>query len=79
MRRPDLADLSVLSAAAFLAGVDVHRHRHGLTLVTGSLRRPVVAAGLVVLTLHVLDVLGPFDPFRAVARRIPCIPIGAPQ
>lgn len=70
MRRPDLADASVLSVAAFLGAVDVHRHRRGLTLVTDSLRRIPVAVGLVVLTLHVLDVLGPFDPFRAVARRI---------
>lgn len=70
MRRLDLADVSVVSTCVFLGAVDVHRHRRGLTLVTDSLRRPVPTFCLFVLMLHVLDVLGPADPFRALARLV---------
>lgn len=71
MTRPDAADLLVGACVVALAAGDVQLYRHGRRLVTDALRRPVVAVGLVVLTLHVLDVLGRVDPFRACARRIP--------
>lgn len=71
MRRLSAADAAVAASFGFLGLVDVHRHRHGLSLVTDSLRRPIVTGFLIVLVLHVLDVLGRLDPFRAIARRIP--------
>lgn len=71
MRRPDAADLAVGLAFGSLGVVDVHRHRHGRSHVTDSLRRPIVTGFLIVLVLHVLDVLGALDPFRAFGRRIP--------
>jgi hypothetical protein len=72
VRRPlTAADAAVAAAFGFLGAVDVHRHRHGLDLVTDSLRRPVVTGFLVVLMLHVVDVLGAFDPFRLAGRLIP--------
>lgn len=71
MTRPDAADLLVGACVAALAVGDVQLCRHGRRLVTDVLRRPVVTGGLVLLTLHVLDLLGPVDPFRAVARRVP--------
>lgn len=71
MRRPDTADAFVVSFAVGAALLDVHLHRHERRLITEALRRPVVLVGLTVLTLHAWDVLGLFDPFRAVARLIP--------
>ena len=65
------ADVLVGACAFALTAGDVRFYRHEQSLVTDTLRRPLVAAGLVVLTLHVVDVLGPLDPFRAAARRIP--------
>ena len=58
-------------AALALAVGDVHLYRHGQRLVTDVLRRPPVLLGLLVLTAHVVDVLGPFDPFRFSGRVIP--------
>ena len=71
MRRPCPAAVLVGGAAVVLLAADAHLYRHEQRLVTDVLRSPVATVGLLVLTAHVLDVLGPFDPFRAVARLIP--------
>lgn len=71
MRRACASDLIVGGVAALLAGADVHLCRRGECLITDTLRRPVPKVALIVLTLHVLDVLGPLDPFRLAARHIP--------
>lgn len=71
MRRPDAAALLVGGAALALAVGDVLLVRHERRLVTDVLRTPPVLAGLLVLTAHVVDVLGPADPFRFAARLIP--------
>jgi hypothetical protein len=71
MRRPCPAALLVGGAAVVLLVADAHLYRHDQRLVTDVLRMPAATVCLVVTTLHVLDVLGPFDPFRAVARLIP--------
>lgn len=71
MRGPDAADILVYGCAAALAAGDVVLHRRGRRLVTHSLRQPVPAVVLCLLALHVVDVLGPLDPFRAFGRLIP--------
>lgn len=71
MRRPCAAAVLVGGVVGVLAAGDVHLHRHDRRLVTDVLRTWPATVGLVVLTAHVIDVLGPFDPFRAVARLIP--------
>lgn len=71
MRRPDPAEILVGGTALILGVGDVVLYRQRQRLVTDVLRRPPVLAGLLVLTAHALDVLGPLDPFRAVARMIP--------
>lgn len=69
--RPDAAEILVGGAALTLAVGDVFLHRHDRRLVTDVLRQPAPLLVLVTLTAHALDVLGPFDPFRAAARLIP--------
>lgn len=71
MRRPDAATLLVTTAALELAVGDAFLMRHGRRLVTDVLRRPIPFLCLLVLCAHAADVLGRFDPFRAVARLIP--------
>lgn len=71
MRRLCPAEILVGGAAVALAVGDIRCHRRQLEMVTDVLRRPVPLACLTVLTLHAWDVLGPADPFRAVARLIP--------
>lgn len=71
MRRPSFAELLVGGAAAALTVGDVRCVRREIEMVTEVLRRPIPFLILTVLWLHVADVLGRFDPFRAVARRIP--------
>lgn len=71
MARPCSAAVLVGGAAAVLLVADAQLYRHEQRLVTDVLRTRPVTVGLLVLTAHVLDVLGPFDPFRAVARLIP--------
>ena len=74
MQRPCPAALTVAAATCAVAAADVRFHRRGERLVTDVLRTPVALAALLVLVAHVLDVLGRFDPFRAVARLIPPTP-----
>lgn len=69
--RVTAADILVAGCAAVLGAADVRLIRHGGSPVTATLRRPLVLTCWLVLTAHVLDVLGPFDPFRLIARRIP--------
>lgn len=71
MRRASAADVIVAGCALLFGVADVHLIHHGKPPITAALRRPPVLAGLCVLCLHALDVLGPFDPFRAAARLIP--------
>jgi hypothetical protein len=71
MARPCSAAVLVGGAAVVLLVADAHLYRHEQRLVTDVLRGRTATVGLLVLTAHVLDVLGPFDPFRAVARLIP--------
>lgn len=71
MRAPDAAELLVIGCAGALGVGDIFLYRHGRRLVTEVLRTPTALAGLVVLTAHALDVLGPLDPFRAFSRLIP--------
>lgn len=68
MRRPCFAELLVGGAAVALAVGDVRCVRREIEMVTDVLRRPVPRFCLTVLVLHVYDVLGPLDPFRAAAR-----------
>ena len=65
------ADLLVAGTTALLLGADVHLYRRGDRLITDTLRTPPACAALLLLTAHVLDVLGPLDPFRAFGRLIP--------
>lgn len=71
MQRPCPAALTVAAVTVGVCAADIRFHRRGERLVTDVLRTPLVSLGLVVLVAHVLDVLGPLDPFRAVARLIP--------
>lgn len=70
MRRPCPAAVLVGGAAVALLAGDAVLVRRGERLVTDTLREPFPLACLLVLVLHVLDVLGPLDPFRAACRRI---------
>jgi hypothetical protein len=69
-RRPCSADVLVGGAAAVLLAADVHLYRKDQRLITDTLRTRPATVALLVLTAHVLDVLGPFDPFRAATRLI---------
>lgn len=71
MRRACVADVLVGGAALVLLAADVHLYRREQRLITDCLRTRPATIGLLVLTAHVLDILGPFDPFRAAARFIP--------
>lgn len=73
MRRPCPAALTVAAATVGVCAADVRFHRRGDRLVTDVLRTPVASVALLVLVAHVLDVLGPADPFRFVARLIPTV------
>lgn len=70
MRRPCPADLVVTGAAVLLLGADIVLVRREKQLITDTLRTPAGTFGLIYLLLHVLDVLGPFDLFRAAGRRL---------
>lgn len=50
-----------------ILAADVWLMARGLAPVTESLRTKPGRVFLVLLTCHVVDVLGPLDPFRAVA------------
>lgn len=71
MRRPDVADVFVLSVAVAGGVLDARLIRHDRRPITAALRRPVPLGFLTFLTLHAWDLLGPVDPFRAAARMIP--------
>lgn len=68
MWRPTPADVLVTGTAVVLLAADAVLVRREQRLVTDTLRTPVGTFGLVYLLAHVLDVLGPFDLFRAAAR-----------
>jgi hypothetical protein len=65
------ADVLVAGAAVALLAADVQLYRRGDRLITDTLRTKPATFALLILTGHVIDVLGPFDPFRAAARLIP--------
>jgi hypothetical protein len=73
VRRPDHAELVLLGMVTGALVADGVLCRRDRRLVTDVLRTPPAMAGLLYLLAHVVDVLGPFDLFRAVARRIPPI------
>ena len=58
----------VVAALAILGIGDVWLVRKEKGLVTHVLRTPAGLAFLSILLLHVLDVLGPIDPFKAIGR-----------
>lgn len=70
MRRVDTAEVLVACAALTLGVGDAFLYRQDRRVVTDVLRTPPVLVGLLVLVAHVLDVLGPVDPFRFVAHRL---------
>lgn len=70
MRRPAPADLLVGGTAAVLLIADAHLYRHDQRLVTDCLRTKWGTVVLLVLVAHVIDCLGPIDPFRAAARLV---------
>ena len=69
-------DLRAAAAATALwlavgAGLDVALVHHNRRPMTHVLRCPLGAVGFAVLAAHLLDLLGPLDPFCAVGRCIP--------
>lgn len=73
MRRD--AGATFVYAVVVVGGVlDAHLIRHERSPITATLRRPVPLALLTFLTLHAWNVLGPWDPFRYVAKRLVRVP-----
>ena len=70
-----IATVAWLTVGAVLDVKLVHdRHRP----ITHALRTRPGVAFLALLCLHVADLLGPFDPFRVVARAVPRRPVVNP-
>jgi len=70
MARPDPAAALILGTAAVALAGDAWLCRHEQRLITDVLRTRAGLAALLYLLAHVVDVLGPFDLFRHVARRL---------
>lgn len=66
------SDAVVVSATVTLLLADLCLAKRGHDVITDSLRRHKIVffVGAGVLALHVLDVLGPADPFKAAAKLV---------
>lgn len=66
------ADRVCLGTLIGLSAIDVYLAKNGHSVITDTLRRNrvVFVLGTAVLTAHVLDILGPVDPFKHAGRML---------